>query len=120
MQRGLGAHLQLAEGDVLVHPGLGGQTQNALADDVVLDLVGPSVDRVRPAEQEETLQISQFIRMALSDEGLRPERIRLLTTVCVIASSAGALLGYAIGYLTWTTVGQSRRLIAKDKDAPNR
>jgi len=38
---------------------------------------------------------------------LRPERIRLLTTVCVIASSAGALLGYAIGYLTWTTVGQS-------------
>ncbi len=38
---------------------------------------------------------------------LRPERIRLLTTVCVIASSAGALAGYAIGYLTWTTFGQS-------------
>lgn len=36
---------------------------------------------------------------------LRPGRIFLLTTVCVVASSVGALVGYAIGYLAWTAVG---------------
>jgi membrane protein YqaA with SNARE-associated domain len=36
---------------------------------------------------------------------LRPARIYWLTTVCIIASSAGALVGYAIGYLAWAAVG---------------
>ena len=36
---------------------------------------------------------------------LRPGRIFLLTAVCIIASSAGALVGYAIGHLAWAAVG---------------
>jgi membrane protein YqaA with SNARE-associated domain len=38
---------------------------------------------------------------------LRPERSLLLCTVCVLASSAGALVGYGIGHLAWATVGQT-------------
>jgi len=37
---------------------------------------------------------------------LRPARVWVLSTVCIIASSAGALVGYAIGYLAWTSFGQ--------------
>jgi membrane protein YqaA with SNARE-associated domain len=37
---------------------------------------------------------------------LRPGRIWFLSTVCIIASSVGALVGYAIGYLAWTSFGQ--------------
>lgn len=37
---------------------------------------------------------------------LRPERGLFLTTVCVIASSVGALVGYGIGHLAWSTLGQ--------------
>jgi membrane protein YqaA with SNARE-associated domain len=38
---------------------------------------------------------------------IRPERSLLLCTVCVVASSAGALVGYGIGYFAWTAVGQT-------------
>jgi membrane protein YqaA with SNARE-associated domain len=38
---------------------------------------------------------------------LRPERTWLLTAVCVAASSAGALVGYAIGHLAWSAFGQT-------------
>ena len=37
---------------------------------------------------------------------LRPERLRRLLTVCTIASSLGAVLGYAIGYWLWNLIGQ--------------
>jgi membrane protein YqaA with SNARE-associated domain len=37
---------------------------------------------------------------------IRPERSLLLCTVCVVASSAGALVGYGIGHLAWAAVGQ--------------
>ncbi|MBV8835824.1 MAG: DedA family protein [Alphaproteobacteria bacterium] len=36
---------------------------------------------------------------------LRPRRAFTLSVVCIIASSAGALVGYAIGYLAWSTIG---------------
>lgn len=38
---------------------------------------------------------------------IRPERSLLLCTVCVLASSAGALVGYGIGHLGWAAVGQT-------------
>ncbi|WP_426423618.1 YqaA family protein [Bradyrhizobium genosp. A] len=38
---------------------------------------------------------------------LRPERSRLLTGVCVFASSVGALVGYGIGHFAWATLGQT-------------
>jgi len=38
---------------------------------------------------------------------LRPRRSLLLTTVCVAASSAGALVGYGIGHLAWAAFGQT-------------
>jgi membrane protein YqaA with SNARE-associated domain len=37
---------------------------------------------------------------------LRPDRLRRLLAVCTIASSLGAVLGYAIGYWLWNLVGQ--------------
>ena len=44
-----------------------------------------------------------FIPMLL----LRPDRRWLLTGACVVASSVGALVGYGIGHLAWTTLGQA-------------
>lgn len=38
---------------------------------------------------------------------LRPDRTLLLTTVCVAASSVGALVGYGIGHLAWSALGQA-------------
>lgn len=38
---------------------------------------------------------------------LRPRRTMLLTGVCVIASSLGALVGYGIGHLAWAALGQT-------------
>ncbi|OKO89150.1 hypothetical protein AC629_07390 [Bradyrhizobium sp. NAS80.1] len=38
---------------------------------------------------------------------IRPDRSVLLCTVCVVAASAGALLGYGIGHLAWAAVGQT-------------
>jgi membrane protein YqaA with SNARE-associated domain len=38
---------------------------------------------------------------------LRPERTVLLTAVCVVASSVGAVVGYAIGHLAWSAFGQA-------------
>jgi membrane protein YqaA with SNARE-associated domain len=37
---------------------------------------------------------------------LRPERALLLSAMCVVASSLGALVGYAIGYWFWAAIGQ--------------
>ncbi|MFT4116749.1 YqaA family protein [Bradyrhizobium sp.] len=37
---------------------------------------------------------------------IRPERSVLLCTVCVAASSIGALVGYGIGHLAWAAAGQ--------------
>jgi len=37
----------------------------------------------------------------------RPERSLLLTTVCVVASSVGGLVGYGIGHLAWAAVGRA-------------
>jgi len=37
---------------------------------------------------------------------LRPHRSLSLTAVCVIASSVGAVVGYAIGHLAWSALGQ--------------
>lgn len=36
---------------------------------------------------------------------LRPARAFTLSMVCTIAASAGALVGYAIGYLAWSAIG---------------
>ena len=38
---------------------------------------------------------------------LRPQRSLLLITVCVIGSSIGALVGYGIGHLAWSALGQA-------------
>jgi membrane protein YqaA with SNARE-associated domain len=38
---------------------------------------------------------------------LRPDRWLMLSTVCVVASSVGGLVGYGIGHLAWATVGHS-------------
>jgi membrane protein YqaA with SNARE-associated domain len=38
---------------------------------------------------------------------LRPGRWLMLSTVCVVASSVGGLVGYGIGHLAWATVGHS-------------
>ncbi len=38
------------------------KSENALGDDVPLDLVRSSVDRVRTAEEEQSLQLGQFVR----------------------------------------------------------
>jgi membrane protein YqaA with SNARE-associated domain len=38
---------------------------------------------------------------------LRPERTLLLTAVCVVASSVGAVAGYAIGHLAWSAFGHA-------------
>jgi len=38
---------------------------------------------------------------------LRPERCFFLSSVCVIASSVGALVGYGIGHLAWFALGQT-------------
>ncbi len=38
---------------------------------------------------------------------LRPSRLLLLTASCIVASSAGALVGYAIGHLAWATFGET-------------
>jgi len=38
---------------------------------------------------------------------LRPERWLKLSTACVVASSVGGLVGYAIGHLAWAAVGQT-------------
>ncbi len=38
---------------------------------------------------------------------IRPDRSLLLCTVCVVASSVGAIVGYGIGHLAWATVGQT-------------
>lgn len=37
----------------------------------------------------------------------RPERSLLLTGVCVVASSVGALVGYGVGHFAWATLGQT-------------
>jgi membrane protein YqaA with SNARE-associated domain len=37
---------------------------------------------------------------------IRPERSVLLCTVCVIAASVGALVGYGIGHFAWAAAGQ--------------
>jgi len=42
------------------------------------------------------------IPMSLS----RPERMRQLMVVCVVASTLGAVLGYLIGYELWGLIGQ--------------
>jgi membrane protein YqaA with SNARE-associated domain len=44
-----------------------------------------------------------FVPMLL----LRPDRTLFLTAVCVIASSAGAFVGYGIGHLAWSGIGQT-------------
>jgi membrane protein YqaA with SNARE-associated domain len=36
---------------------------------------------------------------------LRPERTRSFMVICILASSLGAVLGYAIGYELWNVVG---------------
>jgi len=36
---------------------------------------------------------------------LRPERIKAFLLICVVGSSLGAILGYAIGYGLWSSVG---------------
>ncbi len=38
---------------------------------------------------------------------LWPDRSLLLTGICVVASSVGGLVGYGIGHLAWTTLGQA-------------
>jgi membrane protein YqaA with SNARE-associated domain len=38
---------------------------------------------------------------------LRPKRSLWFTTVCVVASSVGALVGYGIGHLAWGMFGQT-------------
>jgi membrane protein YqaA with SNARE-associated domain len=38
---------------------------------------------------------------------LRPDRSLLLATVCVAASSVGALVGYGIGHLAWAALGHT-------------
>lgn len=38
---------------------------------------------------------------------LRPDRTLWLTTVCVVASSIGALVGYGIGHFAWSALGQT-------------
>jgi membrane protein YqaA with SNARE-associated domain len=37
---------------------------------------------------------------------LRPDRRLMLIVVCVMASSVGALVGYGIGHLAWSALGQ--------------
>src|SRR5712675_1043521 len=41
---------------------LGRQAEDPLADDVLLNLVGAAVDRLRPAEQERTLELVELVR----------------------------------------------------------
>jgi membrane protein YqaA with SNARE-associated domain len=38
---------------------------------------------------------------------VRPDRWLMLSTVCVVASSAGGLVGYGIGHFAWAAVGQT-------------
>jgi membrane protein YqaA with SNARE-associated domain len=38
---------------------------------------------------------------------VRPERWLILSVVCVIASSAGGLVGYGIGHFAWAAVGHT-------------
>jgi membrane protein YqaA with SNARE-associated domain len=36
---------------------------------------------------------------------VRPERLRFLVVICILASSLGAAAGYVIGYALWSAVG---------------
>src|SRR5262249_40228964 len=52
-----------------------GQPQDALGDDVLLDLAGSGVDGIGPAEKVQPLRVGQVVRRVVGDQRFHPEHV---------------------------------------------